>query len=254
MAKKELTQEELQEKCKAQEKKIADLKKEKEELIEKGQKDQQMIQNLIADKEKLEEQHESELNSVIELKDQLDMYGGPVHFIVPAYLPQIDLIYDSITTQFRGESQITIVDSSEDNFTEVLQKVIDAEEISEQFVFVHSPCVAINPFSIEDLKTVKVTQLGSYNTGLPVVLEKSKIITADVELSEFLKMYFLTNFENEVPLILSLEKDNLRCDVWRENPRMHIVENALKTKKFYCFNEDGFKALEPIVKELYSGE
>ena len=250
-------------------------KKELIEKIEKDQKDFEAFKQTVITPEVLQEKIDliqtlegknTELNKKIgeltgkiqELTTEKDSSEAPVektHFLVPGILGEdlAGLICRSLDEKFIGESDITVFGGEDTPLIEALIVALKDETIPEEFVLITEPCVAINPFSMPDLKLLKCKKNGSFFTGLPVVLERSKLDLSEVETpEELMEVYFVENFEGQVPLrILDVGPDNLKCGVYRPNPRMDIVKDALVSKKFYCFNEKGIQALQPILDELY---
>lgn len=210
----------------------------------------ELIQTLELDKENLNQQIQDLLSA-----PATDQPVEKTHFLVPGLLGEdlVGLICRSLEEKFIGESDITVFGGEGTPLVEALIVALKDETIPEEFVLITEPCVAINSFSMTDLKLLKCKKNGSFFTGLPVVLERSKLDLSEVETpEELMEVYFVGNFEDQVPLrILDVGPDNLKCGVYRTNPRMDIVEDALVSKKFYCFNEKGIQALQPILDELY---
>jgi hypothetical protein len=224
----------------------------KETTVSKEVFDQkvQEVNDLIQDKNNLESKVEELTNATVDV-----IPPSKTHFLVPGLLGEdlVGLICRSLEEKFIGESDITVFGGEGTPLVEALIVALKDETIPEEFVLITEPCVAINPFSMTDLKLLKCKKNGSFFTGLPVVLERSKLDLSEVETpEELMEVYFVENFEDQVPLrILDVGPDNLKCGVYRPNPRMDIVEDALVSKKFYCFNEKGIQALQPILDELY---
>ncbi len=209
----------------------------------------QLVDDLIQDKKDLEHQYEKALDSIEPISQKTT-------FLVSGILgtATVDLICRSISEKFIGESDITVFGDDSTPLTEALVDALKDETIPEQFVLVTSPCVAINPFSMVDLKFLRCKKNGDFNTGLPFVLEREKLAKLeDFEtIEELMNAYHAVHFGGQVPmLLLDVGPDNLKCGVYRANPRMDLIENALISKKFFCFNDKGLMALEPIIDELY---
>lgn len=210
----------------------------------------ELVNCLTEDKNILESQVEELTVATVETVSQ------QTHFLIPGILGEdiTGLICQSITEKFIGESCVTVFGDEGTPLVEALLNALVDETIPEKFVLITSPCVAINPFSLSDLKILKSKKNGDFNTGLPVVFGKENLINLGEfdSLEDLINAYFICYSDEEIPMkILDVGPDNLKCGVYRTNPRMDLVENALVSKKFYCFDEKGLQALQPIFDKLY---
>ena len=135
---------------------------------------------------------------------------------------------------------------------------------SEGFIFVADDCYAVNDFDIHDVKMLKqqskelkkrnntpwerekektmllLRQEGygirNFTTHLPIWFDWEKLLAMfdkyDMEHNSYIieDLYFNMYYGGRVPLTLNLDFDNLKCGVYRPNPRWEYVHRALKNK------------------------
>lgn len=66
-------------------------------------------------------------------------------------------------------------------------------------------------------------------------------------------LYFNTYFADRVPFLLDFDKDNLKCGVYRSNPRIYLIEDALKNKIWIQNSPEGWiRELDEILSKHYA--
>lgn len=114
------------------------------------------------------------------------------------------------------------------------------------------------PWFREKAKTREILKANGYptrnfTTHLPVWFEWDKLETIITQFNMtkcsycIEDMYFNVWFLNRVPLQLHIDFDNLKCGVYRENPRLSYIRDAFKTKIWIQNSVEGWI---PILNEL----
>ena len=152
------------------------------------------------------------------------------------------------------------------DYVSCFKKVRAAFPESEGFIFVADDCYAVNDFDLTDVKFLKQINydfFGNANCGngwqrdqaktkaalvaaglpsrnftthLPQWYEWDKLEALwkvyDMEHNSFVmeNLYFNTYYPTRVPMQLNIDYDNLKCGVYRSNPRMEYIEDAFKSK------------------------
>lgn len=68
-------------------------------------------------------------------------------------------------------------------------------------------------------------------------------------------LYFNIYYNDRVALQLHIDHDNLKCGVYRQNPRMNYIQNAFKDKIWINNSPDGWiPALDKMLNDYYFGK
>lgn len=136
---------------------------------------------------------------------------------------------------------------------DTIKELISAGTVGEKFILAYDSALAVNDFGMAEIQFPKQMADGSRNTGLPVLLysAKSEELLAGLDgllpVSALIEQYFRGC---RIPaLTLSLVTDNLKCGVYRSNPRMEIVQNAFKNKIWLHVVGDGWT---PVIAKMLS--
>lgn len=101
--------------------------------------------------------------------------------------------------------------------------------------------------------------LYNYVCHLPVYYEWDKLLAIydqyDCDHQSYIveNIYFNTYFADRVPFVLDFDKDNFKCGVYRSNPRIWCIENALKSKIWIQNSPEGWiRELDEILSKHYA--
>lgn len=134
-----------------------------------------------------------------------------------------------------------------------IKDLISDGALGQKFILATDSALAVNDFSLAEVKFPKQTADGHRDTGLPVLLYSAK------------SQELLENFDPQAPvsvlieaycrsmtippLTLDLMTDNLKCGIYRSNPRMSIVDDAFKKKIWLHVTREGWT---PIIAKMIS--
>lgn len=167
-------------------------------------------------------------------------------------------------------------------------KFMEAYPEAEGFIYACDDMYAVNDFDIIDVKALKQhkpmipsemsdgnawkrdnarTKIALLNEGLPirdwvchlpVYYEKDKLLAiydkyGCREKSYVVEqLYFNTYFGNRTALQLHIEYDNYKCGVYRQNPRMWMIEDAFKKKIWITNSPEGWiPELDQMLSKYY---
>lgn len=174
------------------------------------------------------------------------------------------------------------------DYVSCFKKVHAAFPNSRGFVFVADDVYAVNNFDLSDIKFLKQRSLemgGSldstnawrrdkaktrllleregyptrnFTTHLPQWIEWDKLealwerFDMENESYVFEDLYFNIYFGDRIPFQLDIDHDNLKCGVYRPNPRMEYIKKAFKTQIWIQNSPEGWiPELQRLLEEHY---
>lgn len=144
------------------------------------------------------------------------------------------------------------------------------------FIFAADDAYAVNDFELTDVKLLKMhlpvidfpaqsanswqrdkyrtrmllEKLGmpvrNFTTHIPFYLETEKLLeildrfNMDNESYVFEDLYFNIFYPDRRPLLLDIRFDNMRCGVWRSNPRIDVIKDAFNSKIWITNSVEGY--------------
>ncbi|MDR0874221.1 MAG: hypothetical protein LBN27_12275 [Prevotellaceae bacterium] len=106
----------------------------------------------------------------------------------------------------------------------------------------------------QQLKKKGFTDVYNYETGLPVVLEKTKVTELFEEFNpqtyptKVISLY-LNFFNKDVkPVPVDFRNGKYATRIWRRNPDMPVVRRALKESKFLSLKNEGYLAIKKLLE------
>ena len=218
-------------------------------------------------------------------------FNEPYHIVIVGDLPEfVDLYYGDIT--YIHCPRVEVVDSQytcHRDFVNKLRKVRAAFPEIEGFIFCSDDVYAVNDFDIADVrflkqngdeikfdknaagacwetekrKTKEILEADGYptrnfTTHLPQWLEWDKLEALwdkyDMANESYIfeDLYFNIYFADRVPFQLNIEHDNLKCGIYRANPRWELVRRAFKKQIWIQNGVDGWTAqLDQMLNDYY---
>ena len=175
------------------------------------------------------------------------------------------------------------------DYVSCLRKVHAAFPEHQGFVMVADDCYAVNDFDIADILFLKqqksnmdeystdstngwqrdkaktrekLRELGyptrNFTTHLPQYYEwdRLEMLWEDfgMDRSSYVMedLYYNIFFRGRIPFTLNLERDNLKCGIYRSNPRIPVIESAFKNKIWITNSPDGWiPELDRMLDEYY---
>lgn len=169
------------------------------------------------------------------------------------------------------------------NTANILAAALADESVSEKFILAH-----INLFPVNDVKepenlpltclarrlqtqrltcvknmtelvcTEQLTRQGwtdvyNYETGMPVIFEKEKLIEIFEKFNpqkfptKIRSLYLNYHFKNTPPIPADFRNGNQCTKIMRVNPDMQIVDRAIRQSRFLYLSDDGWKAVEKLL-------
>lgn len=109
-----------------------------------------------------------------------------------------------------------------------------------------------------EVLSAKGLPVRNFDCGLPVLLDVDKLdkIQAEYDLANndyvLEDLYFNTCYPTRIPFTLDINTDNLKCGVYRGNPRTEFIDRAFKEKIWISISPEGWVPyLEKLIKEHY---
>jgi len=174
------------------------------------------------------------------------------------------------------------------DFVKKFKAVRKAFPESKGFIFVADDCYAVNDFDIYDVKVLKQNgnalkvdlnrhsgferdkkktvdllrregyHIRNFTTHLPTWIEWDKLEALwekyDMENESYIfeDLYFNIYYPNRIPLQLHIDYDNMKCGVYRRNPRIHYIERAFRTKIWIQNSVEGWiPELRQMLEDYY---
>lgn len=157
---------------------------------------------------------------------------------------------------------------------------------SDGFIFVADDVYAVNDFDIHDIKMLKQQSptltkrnnsawerekektmlllqregygIRNFTTHLPIWFEWDKLLAMfdkyDMEHNSYIieDLYFNMYYKDRVPLTLHIDYDNLKCGVYRPNPRWEYIKRALRNKIWIQNSVEGWTStLDRFLADYY---
>jgi hypothetical protein len=120
-----------------------------------------------------------------------------------------------------------------------------------------------SPFRSDKVRTrEKLKELGypqrNFTTHLPQWYEWDKLEALwerfDMEHTSYVfeDLYYNIYYPNRIPLQLHIDHDNMKCGIYRPNPRMNYIHNAFKDKIWIQNSVEGWiPALDELLSQYY---
>ena len=174
------------------------------------------------------------------------------------------------------------------DFVKKFKAVRKAFPKSKGFIFVADDCYAVNDFDIYDIMPLRMRKdnleeymhkaggffkdeaktrdwlksegypTRNFTTHIPAYFEWDKLEALwerlDMEHNSYVfeDLYFNIYYPTRVPQQLNIDHDNLKCGVYRPNPRMEYIKRAFKKQIWIQNSVEGWiPALEKILKDYY---
>lgn len=175
------------------------------------------------------------------------------------------------------------------DFVKKFKAVREKFPTSKGFIFVADDCYAVNDFDIHDVmllkqngdrlkvdparadtpwerekqKTIDLLKKEGYptrnfTTHIPQWIEWDKLEALwerfDMEHNSYIfeDLYYNIYFPDRIPLQLNIDHDNMKCGVYRRNPRLSYIENAFKTKIWIQNSVEGWiHELDEMLSDYY---